>query len=169
MMSTDCILYDINKDVKSSPYSRGTRETPWLWHRQNKMCWESIKICFNYVCLRYMYPKNLFWVDKWKWYKIYLETLKKSSQNFAIFFVGSQFFMTQDWQIMIFEAGFRQNGTLFRKWFFSGIHKYLNGHVLCLQFFDFRFSLDFSLDQNLMKKWQKRLKNVWAKTKIIEL
>ena len=28
--------------------------------------------------------------------------------------------------------------------FFSGIDKYLNGHVLCVQFFDFRFRLDFS-------------------------
>jgi len=35
--------------------------------------------------------------------------------------------------IMIFEARFRQNGTLLLKCFFSGIYKYLNGHVLCLQ------------------------------------
>ena len=28
--------------------------------------------------------------------------------------------------------------------FFSEIHKYLDGHVLCVQFLDFHFRLDFS-------------------------
>ena len=42
----------------------------------------------------------------------------------------------------------------FSEIFFSWIYKYLNGHVLCLQFF-FRCSLEFSWGQYLMKKWQK--------------
>ena len=74
-------------------------------------------------------------------------------------FLGSQFLMTQDRQIMIFYD-FRN--TISPKWctfpkmFFSWIYKYLNGQVLCVQFFDFRFRLDFSWGLYLMKKWQKR-------------
>ena len=84
--------------------------------------------------------KKNFGVDTWKWYKIYLETLKKSSQNFAIFW-GPNFwwhkiflFLKQDFAKMVH---FSEN-------VFSWIYKYLNGQVLCVQFFDFRFRLDFS-------------------------
>ena len=71
---------------------------------------------------------------------------KKVIPEFCDFF-WSLFLMTQDGKIMIFDDFWN---TISPKWytfpkmFFSGIHKYLDGHVLCLQFFDFRFRLDFS-------------------------
>ena len=62
----------------------------------------------------------------------------------------------KSWFFITLETRFRQKGALFRKCFFSWISKYLHGQVLCVQFFDFRFRLDFSWGQYLMKKWQKR-------------
>ena len=96
--------------------------------------------------LRCMYPQKFFL----SWYMEMVQNIfrdtKKVIPEFCDLF-WSQFLMTQDWKIMIYDdfwSKISPKWYTFPKMFFSGIDKYLNGHVLCVQFFDFRFRLDFS-------------------------
>ena len=77
--------------------------------------------------------------------KVFLETLKKSSQIFAIFLVPifDDTGLTNHDFLWFLKQDFAEMVHLSENVFFSGIYKYLNGQVLCVQFFDFRFRLDF--------------------------
>ena len=97
-------------------------------------------------CLRCMYPQSFFL----SWYMEMVQNIFRNTKKVIPEFwdfLGSQFLMTQDWKIMIYDdfwSKISPKWYTFPKMFFSGIDKYLNGHVLCVQFFDFRFRLDFS-------------------------